>query len=221
MLLLLKKRYFNLIGLSLSLSLLIAFSGLSSIAYAQQVDPKQPPADFIQAVANQTLEVVKKDKAAQTGDRSAIQGLVDQYVLPYVNFEKTTRLATGRHWRQASAKQRAELVDAFKSTLIRTYSGSLDNVNKLSAINVNPFRGDANADDVVVRSTITQSNGPAVNVDYRMENTAEGWKIYDLNVEGIWLIQNYRNQFSQAINQNGIDGLIEMLKNQTMAAKAN
>lgn len=193
------------------------FSGFA--AQAQQVEAKQPPAEFIQAVANQTLEVVKQDEAAQQGDRKAINQLVDQYVLPYVNFEKTTRLASGRHWRQASATQRTELVDAFKNTLIRTYSGALANVDKLSAVQVSPFRGDPSADDVVVRSTITQNNGPAVGVDYRMENTPNGWRIYDLNVEGIWLIQNYRNQFAQVIGEKGIDGLIETLNNQAMPAQ--
>ncbi len=198
----------------LSLLLALFFSSLS--LQAQSINTKQPPAEFIQAVADQTLKVVKNDKAAQAGDRSAVERLVDQHVLPYVNFEKTTRLATGRYWRDASATQRTNLVNAFKNTLIRTYSGSLNNVENLSAINVGPFRGDPEAKDVVVRSTVVQKNGPAVGVDYRMENTPSGWKIYDLNVEGIWLIQNYRNQFAQVINQKGIDGLIETLKNQSL-----
>ena len=211
----LAKRYLS------SFAILLALAFSSWQLQAQSVDAKQPPAAFIEEVTAQTLDVVKKDKAAQAGDRTAIERLVDQYVLPYVNFEKTTRLATGRHWRDASEKQRADLVDAFKDTLIRTYSGSLDNVDNLSAINVGPFRGDPSANDVVVRSTIVQRNGPEVAVDYRMENTPQGWKIYDLNVEGIWLIQNYRNQFSQVINQKGFDGLIETLKNQTMPADQN
>lgn len=209
------KRYFP----SLTILLVFAFSSLQ--LQAQGIDAKQAPAKFIEEVTAQTLEVVKKDKAAQAGDRAAIERLVDQYVLPYVNFEKTTRLATGRHWRDATEKQRADLIDAFKGTLIRTYSGSLDNVDNLSAIKVGPFRGDPNANDVVVRTFITQKNGPEVTVDYRMENTSHGWKIYDINVEGIWLIQNYRNQFSQVINQKGFDGLIETLRSQTMPADQN
>ena len=202
------------------LFLLLALFTLSSFSLqAQSVDSKLPPAEFIEAVTTQTLDVVKKDKAAQAGDRVAIEALVDQYVLPYVNFEKTTRLATGRHWRNASAQQRTDLVEAFKNTLIRTYSGSLEDVDNLSAIKVGPFRGDPSADDVVVRTTIVQKSGPEVGVDYRMENTPEGWRIYDINVEGIWLIQNYRNQFAQVINQQGFDGLIETLNNQKMSAK--
>ncbi len=206
---LLAKHYFS--------AFLMAFALLGSFhAHAQKVDRKQPPAEFIDAVATQALEAVKNDAAAQNGDRAAINVLVDQYVLPYVNFEKTTRLATGRHWRQASAAQRDALVEAFKNTLVRTYSGALANVDKLSSIQVGPFRGDPNADDVVVRTTIIQNNGPAVGVDYRMEQTPDGWLIYDLNVEGIWLIQNYRNQFSEVITRQGIDGLIDSLNKQSM-----
>lgn len=198
--------------------LFVALACGSLALQAQSVNANQHPAAFIEAVTAQTLDVVKKDKAAQAGDRTAINNLVDQYVLPYVDFEKTTRLAAGRHWRDASAKQRADLVEAFKGTLIRTYSGSLSDVNNLATINVAPFRGDENANDVVVRSSVIQKNGPAIAVDYRMENTPEGWKIYDLNAEGIWLIQNYRNQFSQVVNQQGIDGLIKTLNNQNMPA---
>ncbi|GGE71927.1 MAG TPA: ABC transporter substrate-binding protein [Paenalcaligenes hominis] len=207
---LLAKHYFSALLTALALVL-----GMSH-AHAQNVDRKQPPAEFVDKIATQALEAVKDDAAAQKGDRAAINSLVNQYVLPYVNFEKTTRLATGRYWRQASPEQRNALVEAFKNTLIRTYSGALANVNKLSSIQVGPFRGDANADDVVVRTTIIQRDGPAVGVDYRMEQSPEGWLIYDLNVEGIWLIQNYRNQFAEVIQRNGIDGLIDSLNKQTM-----
>ena len=207
---LLAKHYFSAILMAFALVL-----GISH-AHAQKVDRKQPPAEFIDEIATQALDAVKNDTAAQGGDRAAINALVNQYVLPYVNFEKPTRLATGRHWRQASPEQRNALVDSFKNTLIRTYSGALANVNKLSSIQVGPFRGDANAEDVVVRTTIIQRDGPAVGVDYRMEQTPDGWLIYDLNVEGIWLIQNYRNQFSEVIQRDGIDGLIDSLNKQTM-----
>lgn len=199
------------------LSLGAVILGLSGSAHAQTaVNPKAPPAEFIQVVGNNALDVVRQDAAAQKGDLHRINELVNQYVLPYVNLEKTTRLAAGQNWRKATPQQKKDLVEAFKGTLIRTYSGALANVGKISALNILPFRGDVNADDVVVRSTFAQYNGPLIGVDYRLEKTSDGWKIYDLNVEGIWLIQNYRNQFSQQIAQNGIDGLIAALnqKNQ-------
>lgn len=196
-------------GALLAASALLASTG----ALAQtEVNPKAAPNEFVQAVADNALQAVKKDEAAKGGDLNRINQLVDELILPYVNFEKTTRLAAGRYWRQASPQQQQALVDAFRGTLVRTYSGALAQVDQVSRIDIQPFRGDSTADDVVVRSLITQSNGPAVSVDYRLERTAQGWKVYDLNVENIWLIQNYRNQFAQQIQQSGIDGLIEALR---------
>lgn len=181
-------------------------------AHAQAaVNPKAAPNEFVQAIAENALQAVKKDEAAKGGDLKRISQLVDELILPYVNFEKTTRLAAGRYWRQATPAQQKALVDAFKGTLIRTYAGALAQVDQVSRIDIQPFRGDANADDVVVRSLITQRNGPAVSVDYRLERNPDGWKVYDLNIENIWLIQNYRNQFAQQIQQSGIDGLIKAL----------
>lgn len=196
--------------------LLMAFSLtlFSPLTSAQTIDAKSAPQDFVETVASTALNAVKNDDAARQGDRAAVKVLIEDYVLPYVNFEKTTRLAAGRHWRTATPEQRQKLVDAFKNTLIRTYSGAMTKVDDNSSISMQPFRGDANANDVVVRSMINQSNGPAVAVDYRLEKTPEGWKIYDLNVENIWLIQNYRNQFNDQITQNGIDGLINALNQQ-------
>lgn len=197
-----------LLMLTLSLTL---FSGL---ARAATVDANGAPQDFVDAVASTALEAVKGDAAARQGDREAVKALIETYVLPYVNFEKTTRLAAARHWRTATPEQRQNLVNAFKNTLIRTYSGALAKVDDRSSISMQPFRGDPTANDVVVRSLINQSDGPAVAVDYRLEKTPEGWKVYDLNVENIWLIQNYRNQFNDQISQNGIDGLINALNQQ-------
>ncbi len=198
-------------------AVLASFLGLAvgTAAHAQKpVDTRAAPNQFVETVGNNALQALRNAPAAQQGDLNRINELVDQYVLPYVNLEKTTRLAAGRYWRQASPQQQQQLVDAFKGTLIRTYSGALSKVDQISSLNILPFHGDPQADDVVVRSTISQRNGPPVGVDYRLEKTPEGWKIYDLNIEGIWLIQNYRNQFAQQISQNGIDGLIQALNQQ-------
>jgi phospholipid transport system substrate-binding protein len=152
------------------------------------------PNEFVQQVADQVLAALKADAAVKAGDTVRINQIVDQFILPYVNFEKTTRLAAGRNWREATPEQKAALVKAFRGTLARTYSG------------------DAAASDVVVKSQVMQSsNTQPIALDYRLEKTADGWKIYDLNVENIWLIENYRNQFTQEINKSGIDGLIAAL----------
>jgi phospholipid transport system substrate-binding protein len=192
--------------------LVAAAAFLPAAALAQKpVDAKGSPSEFVQTVADNVLEVIKRDHAVKSGDLARINAIVNEYVLPYVNLEKTTRLAAGRYWRQASPKQQQDLVQAFKGTLIRTYSGAFTRVTPQSSLSLLPFHGDAKAKDVVVRSTLSQGNGPSVGIDYRLENTAQGWKVYDLNVEGIWLIQNYRNQFAQQISQNGVDGLIAAL----------
>ncbi len=193
--------YTGLLGLALA----------APTAQAADVDANASPNDFVLAVGNNALDAIKAEQNIKSGDMAKINQVVNDYILPYTNLEKTTRLATGRHWRQASPEQQQQLVQAFTGTLIRTYSGAFTKVDQHSALNMQPFRGDANADDVVVRSTLSQRNGPTVGIDYRLEKTPQGWKIYDLNVEGIWLIQNYRNQFSQQISQNGIDGLINAL----------
>ncbi|HUH59099.1 MAG TPA: ABC transporter substrate-binding protein [Candidimonas sp.] len=198
---------------------LVGLAGLlaASQAMAQKpVDPSGAPDQFVETVANNTLDAVKKNQAVKSGDPTSINQVVTEYVLPYVNLEKTTRLAAGRHWRQASPQQQASLVQAFRNTLIRTYGGAFTKVDQSSAFTMLPFRGDDQANDVVVRSTLSQGNGPSVGIDYRLEKTPKGWKIYDLNVEGIWLIQNYRNQFSQQITKNGIDGLIAALNQQNL-----
>ncbi len=193
-----------LLGAGLALS-------LAPASAQQAVDSKASPNDFVEVVANNALQALKKEPEAKKGDIARINALINQYVLPYVDFEKTTRLAAGRHWRQATAQQQSELVDAFKNTLVRTYSGALRQADNVSSVTPLPFRGDPQADDVVVRTSMSRSNGPALGVDYRLEKLANGWRIYDLNVEGIWLIQNYRNQFAQQISQTGIDGLIKAL----------
>ena len=193
----------------------LAFAGLLGLAAtpAVQAQPNAngTPNEFVLAAANEALDVLKADGAVKAGNTARINQVVNEHILPYVNFQKTTRLAAGRYWRQATEQQRTALADAFRGTLVRTYSGALTRVTSGTTITALPFRGDPKADDVVVRTLISQPNGQPVGVDYRLEKTPQGWKIYDMNVEGIWLIENYRNQFAQQINQNGIDGLIQAL----------
>lgn len=170
----------------------------------------QSPTQFIEQIANQTLDAVKQNSAARSGNVNAINEIVNDKLMPHLDFQKTTRLATGQPWRQATPEQKTALTNAFKSTLVRTYSGAFKQVSSSTKIDLLPFRGNPNANDVVVRSTIISDSGP-VSVDYRLEKADDSWKVYDFSVEGIWLIQNYRNQFSSQIAQNGIDGLIKAL----------
>ncbi|WP_028357384.1 MlaC/ttg2D family ABC transporter substrate-binding protein [Brackiella oedipodis] len=181
--------------------------GVFAPAQAQANDPNA----FVQNIGDQTLNAFKQNSAARNGNIAAIQGIVNQHLMPNVDFQKTTRLAVGQPWRKATDAQKQQLTEGFKETLIRTYSGAFKNITPNTKITLQPFRGNAQAKDVVVRSSISAANGP-VAVDYRLEKSGNTWKVYDFSVEGIWLIQNYRNQFTQEINRGGIDGLIKALQ---------
>ncbi|MEI7568394.1 MAG: ABC transporter substrate-binding protein [Alcaligenaceae bacterium] len=198
--------------LSRLLALCLLF-GFNHFSHAQsKPDPNAAPNDFVQQVADQVLVALKADASVRGGNTTRVNQLVDELILPNVNFEKTTRLAAGRYWRQATPEQQAALVKAFRGTLGRAYSSAFTRVDDATNVKVLPLRGEVDATDVVVKSQVTQrANTQPVALDYRLEKTSQGWKIYDLNVENIWLIENYRNQFAQQISQSGIDGLIQAL----------
>ena len=201
------------IDLFFKLFVLCLLLGLGHTSRSQTTpNPNAAPNEFVQQVADQVLAALKADSSVRAGNTARVNQIVDELILPNVNFEKTTRLAAGRYWRQATPEQQAALVKAFRGTLGRSYSGAFTRVDEGTSIKVLPFRGEADATDLVVRSQVTQrANTQPIALDYRLEKTPQGWKIYDLNVENIWLIENYRNQFSQQISQNGIDGLIQAL----------
>ncbi len=196
-----------------SVTTLALIFGLSTPAFAQpKPNAMAAPNEFVQQIADQVLAKLKADPADRAGDIKRVNQIVDEFILPNVNFEKTTRLAAGRNWRDATPEQKIALSNAFRGTLARTYSGAFTKVTDSTDIKTLPFRGDVNANDVVVKSQVFQrANTQPIALDYRLEKTAQGWKIYDINVENVWLIENYRNQFTQQINQNGIDGLIAAL----------
>ncbi|MGH8858168.1 MAG: MlaC/ttg2D family ABC transporter substrate-binding protein, partial [Polaromonas sp.] len=152
---------------------------------------------------------IKSDKAVQAGDMTKVIALVDSQVMPNVNFTRMTASAVGRNWRQATPEQQKRLQEEFKTLLIRTYSGALSQV-KDQSLNVKPLRAAPTDTEVVVRTEVL-GRGDPVQLDYRMEKTATGWKIYDLNVLGVWLVETYRTQFAQEINARGVDGLIASL----------
>lgn len=196
----------------------LAFAFLMLVALAFSVsasakpNPQDDPPKFVQDVADELLVVLKNDPQVRQQNVARINEVVQEYIMPYVDFERTTRLAAGKYWRDATPEQRAALSEAFKNTLIRTYSGALTKVDNGTSMEVLPYRAEAGAKDVVVRSNVVQAtNTQPIRVDYRLRLEPEGWRIYDINVENVWLIQNYRNQFAQEINRSGIDGLIVAL----------
>lgn len=179
-----------------------------SAASSAAATSEQPDA-LIKQVTSDVMTAVKTDPALQSGDINHIITLVNQKILPHTDFDRTTRLVMGRYWRQATPQQRAEVVDQFKLLLIRTYSGAIAQVRN-QQIEYLPFRADPGATDVVVRTRVTNQGQP-IELDYRLSKTASGWKVYDLNVLGAWLIQAYQQQFAEQVQQHGVDGLIQFL----------
>ncbi len=179
----------------------------------------QSPDDLINKLSNEVLDTVRADKSIQAGDMKKIQALVEEKVIPYVNFQRMTSSAVGRYWRQATPEQQSSLETEFKTMLMRTYAGALSQV-KDQTVHIKPSRAAADGNEVIVRTEV-RGKGDPVQLDYRVEKAAVGWKIYDVNVLGVWLVENYRNSFAQEIGANGIDGLIKKLsdRNKTAAAR--
>ncbi len=188
----------------------------SAVAMAQA--GKAPDA-LIKEVSTDLIESVKADKSIQTGDVQKVIVLVDAKVMPHVNFQRMTASAVGRYWRQATPAQQKGLQDEFKVLLVRTYSGALAQV-KDQEVQLKPMRGGADDTEVVVRTEV-RGKGDPIQLDYRLEKTPDGWKIYDVNVLGVWLVENYRNSFAQEISAGGIDGLIAKLAERNKTAKAS
>lgn len=178
----------------------------------------QGPEALIKQVSNEVLDAVKADKSIKAGDVSKIIALVDAKVMPHVNFQRMTSAAVGRYWRQATPEQQKRLQDEFKVLLVRTYSGALAQVQN-QTVQVKPMRGSAEDPEVIVKTEV-RGQGDPIQLDYRLEKAANGWKIYDVNVMGVWLVQNYQNSFAQEIGANGIDGLIAKLAERNKAAGA-
>ena len=193
---------------------LLALAALHGPAQAQT----QAPDALVKQVSNEVIDSVKADKAIQAGDVKRIIALVDAKVLPHVNFRRMTAAAVGRYWRQATPEQQQKLQAEFKTLLVRTYAGALTQV-KDQSVELRPLRSKPEDKEVVVRTEVKGSGEP-IQLDYRLENTPEGWKIYDVNVLGVWLVENYRNSFAQEISANGIDGLIGKLAERNKAAAA-
>ena len=173
---------------------------------------------FIKRVSSDILDAIKADKSIKNGEVNKIITLVDQRVMPNVNFLRMTASAVGPGWRQATPEQQKRLQEEFKILLVRTYSGALEQVSD-QAIVVKPLRAADDDKEVLVRTEV-RGKGDPIQLDYRVEKAAGGgWKVYNMNVMGIWLVENYKTQFAQEINAKGIDGLIASLadRNKTNA----
>jgi phospholipid transport system substrate-binding protein len=205
--------HMKLLSLLTLCAALFSFAGAAD-AQVDQSDPQQ----LIKTATQQILNEVRA-KAIQPDDIHRIMDIVNRDVLPYTDFQRTTSLAMGRYWRTATPAQQQQLVEQFKTLLIYTYSGAIGQLNPDQKIEYPPIHVAPGDTDVVVR-TIATRNGDPAEIDYRLYSTPQGWRLYDLNVLGVWLIQTYRQQFSDKIQQSGVDGLLQFLteRNQQLAS---
>lgn len=197
-------------------AILAGFVALSSSAFA--IDTTKPDV-MIKELSDDLINTVKADKAIQSGDQKRVFELVDTKVMPYVNFQRMTALTVGRYWKQATPEQQGQLQKEFKTLLVRTYSGAVSQI-KDQQVQLKPFRAEPTDTEVVVQTKVLQKGDP-IQLDYRMEKNGENWKIFDVNVLGVWLVETYKDSFRQEIGKTGIDGLIKSLveKNQANEAK--
>ena len=197
---------------------LLALGGL--VAWPAMAADEAPNA-LIDRLTREALSTMASDKGVQAGDVGRIITLMDEKIMPYLNFQRMTSSAVGPAWRQATPEQKTRLQTEFKTLLVRTYAGAMSQARNLS-FEVKPLRSAPDDKEVIVR-TVILGRGDPVQLDYRLEKTpgdGAGWKIYNLNVLGVWLVDTYRSQFAQEINAKGIDGLITTLTDRNKANAA-
>lgn len=204
---------FNKIFAALAAVVVLSFPGFATAQEAPDV--------LVKRISQEVLEAAKTDKDIQGGNQKKVLELVEAKILPHVDFERMTALAAGRYWREATAEQRKQLTDEFRSLLIYTYSGAISQIRD-QKLEFRPFRADPADTEVEVRSQVLQSRGEPIQLNYRLEKTPNGWKIFDMNVLGAWLVESYKGNFASIIGKSGIDGLIKELaeKNKRLAASA-
>ncbi|WP_017759876.1 ABC transporter substrate-binding protein [Pseudacidovorax intermedius] len=190
-------------------AILVALGSASLSAMAAD----EAPDALVKRLSSEVLDTIKADKSIKAGDIPKIMALVDAKIMPNVNFQRMTSSAVGPAWRQATPEQRTQLQQEFKTLLVRTYAGALDQVSD-QTVTIKPFRGSPDDKEVLVRTEVRGGSGDPVQIDYRLEKTpgeGYGWKVFNFNVMGVWLVDTYRTQFAQEINAKGIDGLIATL----------
>lgn len=204
----------NLISASIATVLLL----LSGAIFAQVPDQNTPPDVLIKMVVTDVMTSVKADPDIQKGNIPKVMELVEKKIVPFTDMRRTTEMAMGPNWKKATPEQQAILTSEFKTLLMRTYSGALSQLRD-QTVQFKALRAAPDDKEVVVK-TVVVGRGDPIPLDYRLEKGANGWKVYDMNIMGAWLVEAYRNQFTNQIGQNGIDGLVKFLqdRNKQLAA---
>lgn len=208
------------IALTRALALATLAAGALVLPAAAARAAATAPDAFVREISQNLLDTIKADAAVQAGDIPKVIDLVDAKLLPHLNFPRMTASAVGVRWRQATPEQRARLQTEFKTLLVRTYAGALAQVKPQTELHFMPLRMRPGDESVLVRSEVRGGGSEPIQLDYRLERHAESWRIYDVNVLGIWLVDQYRSSFAQEIATGGIDGLITRLAERN-AAPAN
>lgn len=185
----------------------LAFTGT---AQAQQATDTSSPDALVKTVVNEVMASVRSDKDMQAGNLGKITALVEQKILPNANFGKTTQIAMGRNWSKATPEQQKIITDEFKTLLIRTYAGAIAQIRD-QQVQFRPYRGTAEDTDATIRTQVINKGEP-IQMDYRLEKTPQGWKVYDINVLGAWLTEAYKGSFNTIVTQQGVDGVIKTLQ---------
>lgn len=190
----------------------LSFAGTSLAA-------DEAPDLLIKRLSQEILDIAKNDKDIQAGNQKRVFEVVESKILPYIDFARMTSLAAGKNWREASPEQQKQLITEFRTLLVHTYSGAISQI-KDQRLEFKPFRGAPDDTEVEVKSQVIQARGEPLQLSYRLAKSATGWKIYDINVLGAWLVETYKGSFAAEVTKSGIDGLIKTLveKNKKLAA---
>ena len=173
---------------------------------------------FVRQLSSEVMDTAKADKSIQNGDIAKIRSLVDGKVMPHVNFERMTAMSVGPQWRSATPEQKKRMLEEFKTLMINTYSGALTQVKDQTVV-VKPMRAGTEGSEQLVRTEV-RGKGEPIQLDYRLEKAGDGWKIYDVNIGGFWLVEAYKGQFAKDLGNGGMDALITRLaeKNKSLAS---
>ncbi|HZV66636.1 MAG TPA: ABC transporter substrate-binding protein [Telluria sp.] len=192
----------------------------ASAAFAAPAPASEAPDALVKRISAEVIDTAKSDKDIQAGNQQKIIDLVDSKILPYVDFQRMTALAAGRFWRDATPDQQKQLAEQFRTLLVFTYSGALSQI-KNETVEFKPMRADPADTEVEVRSQVNVQRGEPIQLNYRLSKTPAGWKIFDINVLGAWLVETYKGNFAAEISKTGVDGLIKKLaeRNKQLANK--
>ncbi len=197
--------------------LVFAFASLAFAGSAMAAD--EAADQLVKRISTEVIDTAKNDKDIQAGNQKRINDLVESKILPYVNFQRMTSLAAGKSWREATPEQQKQLTAEFRTLLVYTYSGAIAQIRD-QQVEYKPFRSAPDDTEVEVRTQVIQKRGEPIPLNYRLEKTPTGWKIFDINVLGAWLVETYKGTFTSEISKSGIDGLIKTLseKNKKLAS---